>query len=345
VSADSFTYAGAPLKMSQQFKYLGITMHETRGFSFCGEVLAEAGRKALFALQQRCQVLQLTDAAIQCKLFDALVKPILSYACEIWAVDFGKQNNSLERIQLHFLRSFLHVRSSTASCAILGEFGRYPLQLHWDKLTAKYWNRMFSLDNNRLVKRAFLDNAQLGKRCWFTRTQQMLNSHLQGSSAVHFDTVNVPELLDCMHSKYFAGLHDATGTKKQWYTQHALHGRDSAAVYALCPYLRSANIRRRSLLAQFRCSSHHLAVETGRWAGDSSVARTCQFCASGEVENESHFVFYCPLYDGIRTEFADVLFTHSIDHFINHVDHARVSAFLEQCFSIRNVAHMTSITL
>ncbi len=41
------------------------------------------GKKALFALRHRCNDLSITDSEVMCQLFDSLVRPVLSYACEV----------------------------------------------------------------------------------------------------------------------------------------------------------------------------------------------------------------------------------------------------------------------
>jgi hypothetical protein len=48
------------------------------------EHLAAAGKRAVFALRRRCANLKINDPTIICQLFDALVKPVISYACELW---------------------------------------------------------------------------------------------------------------------------------------------------------------------------------------------------------------------------------------------------------------------
>jgi uncharacterized protein (DUF2461 family) len=46
--------------------------------------LIVARKKALFALRRKCNDLSITDPEIMCQLFDSLVRPVLSYACEVW---------------------------------------------------------------------------------------------------------------------------------------------------------------------------------------------------------------------------------------------------------------------
>ena len=53
----------------------------------------------MHAMNCRCAFLHISDPKQRCKLFDSLVLPILSYACEVWAVDkeVGKSAKQLHR--------------------------------------------------------------------------------------------------------------------------------------------------------------------------------------------------------------------------------------------------------
>ena len=81
-----FTYEGLPIEQVQIFKYLGITLHASRGMSCAVEHLCNTARRALFGVYGRCQELNIRDPAVKCMLFDAIVRPILNYCCEIWAI-------------------------------------------------------------------------------------------------------------------------------------------------------------------------------------------------------------------------------------------------------------------
>ena len=98
---------------------------------------------------------------MQCKLFDALVLPILSYACEVWAVNTNVGEAAAEVLHRSFLKHFLGVRTCTANEIALAEFGRFPLQVHfWQQnLILRYHHRVVALDNSRLVKLAMVDGC------------------------------------------------------------------------------------------------------------------------------------------------------------------------------------------
>jgi hypothetical protein len=62
-------------------------------------------------------------------------------------------------------------------------------------------------------------------------------------------------------------------------------------------------------LIRFRCGSHALRIELGRWTKPVTERsqRVCQLCEQG-VEHELHFVMSCPAYQQIRTEYEEALF-------------------------------------
>ena len=60
------------------------------------------------------------------------------------------------------------------------------------------------------------------------------------------------------------------------------------------------NRGQRSLLAQFRSGILPLKIETGRYQNIPPEFRLCIMCDRDVIEDESHFMFHCQLYDNIR---------------------------------------------
>jgi hypothetical protein len=88
-----------------------------------------SGKKAIFALWRRCIELRIFDPALQCLLFDALVKPMLSYGCEVWSDHMAREQ--LKVVHRAFLKLSLGVNTMTSSYVVLAEFGRFPLEIFW----------------------------------------------------------------------------------------------------------------------------------------------------------------------------------------------------------------------
>ena len=56
----------------------------------------------MFAMWRRCALLGIRDPALQCKLFDTLVLPILSYGAEVWGVP-GSFVEAAEAVHRNFV--------------------------------------------------------------------------------------------------------------------------------------------------------------------------------------------------------------------------------------------------
>jgi hypothetical protein len=76
------------------------------------------------------------------------------------------------------------------------------------------------------------------------------------------------------------------------------------------PYLSVLYSDQRNLITKFRISAHQLRIETGRYerkknqAGKISILekeeKVCLYCNLSKVEDESHFLLECPLYNHER---------------------------------------------
>ena len=53
-------------------------------------------------------------------------------------------------------------------------------------------------------------------------------------------------------------------------------------------------------VAKIRDGSNRLRIEQGRYEKEQIHERVCRLCPSGSVEDESHFLLQCPVYDDLR---------------------------------------------
>jgi hypothetical protein len=147
----AFQYEGEAIKQLNSFKYLGVELHGTKGMQVAIQRLAMSRKKAVFALQRRCAELRIFDLALQCQLFDALVKLVLSYGCEVWSDHMAHEQ--LEVVHRAFLKSLLGVSTTTSSYIVLVEFGRFPLKIFWWQQTMRFLSRVsFEVDSNRMLR-------------------------------------------------------------------------------------------------------------------------------------------------------------------------------------------------
>jgi hypothetical protein len=179
VNSSPLHYDGSLVEEVASFRYLGIELHRSGSLKTAVEHLAAVGQRAVFALRRRCADLKINDPAIVCQLFDALVKPILSYGCEPWVDDPGTK--SLEAIHRSFLKSLLGVNDTTPSQIVIAKFGRFPSILFWRQQALKYKARMSTLLPSRLMSLTFNVQQALSSRqkCWLLKLQ---NWDLEGDS-------------------------------------------------------------------------------------------------------------------------------------------------------------------
>ena len=97
----------------------------------------------------------------------------------------------------------------------------------------------------------------------------------------------------------------------------------------------------RIALTRFRTSCHDLRIERERYLPKAIQAptheRTCLLCASPAIEDETHMVFHCPIYDHLRFEYADLFppdLPTSIPCFLSQ-DQNRVASFINDCHVLR----------
>ena len=214
--------------------------------------------------------------------------PILSYGCEVrfWHHDASSTvTKVLEGVPLQFLRGLLGVKRTTHHLIALAEFGRYSLAVHWQKQVDKFRLRICH------VTRTASDNPLFW--AMFDGTPVVENLRLlrtpAGSAALQARGRPASAPSTERHERLYAENSDSTvATYRQM--------RGFTAAYTMQPYIQQIRgYRLRKSMAQIRCSSHRLRVETGRYTSEARHERTCRLCTSATaIEDEQHMLLHCP---------------------------------------------------
>ncbi len=412
-AGETFTYAGKPLDAVRSVKYLGLTLSQLskgRGWGSCADVLADAGRRAMFAMRRRAWELGASSVAQQCSLFDVFVTPVLSYGCEVWGPDLLMQphSTSVERVHRWFCRRVQGLPPQVTSAVSLAELGRWPLHLRWVRQLARFWNRLqtsmaepdsplgWALADNLALMREGGDLAT-GAACWCRRWQQFLQSaptesgtlvwltQLDAAAIVeratqaylrqaaeptaataaaaappgasspcfHPTTLPCPRLVpdSCLAPPALLPPHQQPtradpcpppppASSKFAYYLDTIRG--DLPLGQPAPHLSAvAHPALRTSLSRFRTSCHDLRIERERYLPPVARAprseRTCLQCASLAIEDETHMVFHCPLYDHLRFEYADLFppdLPPTIPCFLSQ-DQTRLAEFIHACLVYR----------
>jgi hypothetical protein len=164
---NTFKIRGDAIEQVKSYKYLGLTMHQNRSWALALAERAQSARRAVFSLRKRCGEMHISDVGTTLQLFDALVKPILSYGCELW-VDSGG-TAELEVIHKGFVKSLLGLNKSTGTHLVMAEVGRFLMDVFWHKMAMAYLVRLREATDLPVLQAAYHEQKQLtitNKDCW-----------------------------------------------------------------------------------------------------------------------------------------------------------------------------------
>ena len=112
--------------------------------------------RAAYALQARCAELEIVDTQLRCKLYDAVVKPVLPYGCAVWVPLVSDSSlDEHERVHRTFLRRILDVPCATAAEQLYAETGRLPHKAFWWQQSLKYMHSLTLVEPSHFVHKAF----------------------------------------------------------------------------------------------------------------------------------------------------------------------------------------------
>jgi hypothetical protein len=318
-------YGGGELAVKSEFTYLGtLYMDEGGTREAVGRCIAK-GRSAQYAIVRRCAAMNIHNVFLRCRLFDALVKPVMMFGAEIWGPcallkcvlnkSASGPIHEMEALHKSFLRQCLGVRKNTSELVLMMELMRRPLWIDILLQVVRFWNRIMGRDDGDLVKAALCEGYDLAlqdqARCssWvkdLMRCLDRLGVHLRVR-----DCISVKEVEDKAYHMWLSrfGVLDSglavrdiperdrrnfkVLTYLRWFAT------DDPVYERFWFHLHRADMVK--VVAQYRMGSHWLDIETGRLNGIPRYQRVCRCCGS-EREDEAHLLV-CPVYEELRIDY------------------------------------------
>lgn len=286
-----FSFDYVHLKYTSSYKYLGFVFDESLKFLEGTNLLAESAGRALGSLLSKLKVCPDLGFSIFSRLYSSLVESVLFYAAGIWGF---KEAPVCKAIQNRALRCFLGVHKFTAKAAIDGDTGWEPCIIKQRGEVIRLWNRLIGLPRERLTSKVFnWDKAN--NHPWSREVAVILSD----SDSYLFRNDLFCDLIS-IKQKMLTTQKDIWKEeilKKPKLRNYVLFKSD----YSTEPYVSlKLKRRQRSLCAQLRSGTLALAIEVGRFKGIPEEQRICEFCELNAIEDEFHFLFYCPLYEVLR---------------------------------------------
>ena len=331
VEEEPWVLSGEPVKVKTHYKYLGVDLlsNVTDWTRYVKRIILEANHlsESLSWLCRRETGLRARSAST---LWQAIVRPVLEYASEIWAgsIPAGIVDDA-ERIQTNFARSVLGLVGSQSipNDLIRSEMGMEKLSCRWEKLRLGYWRRINVASPERtLAALVSLRRKHLAwdypgsKHGWMSGTRDLLVDRglvrfwsdpnlcrrlsKKEWKQIVYDAVERAEdiarrnRLACMSSKNvcrYARIKQWAPIKAEFACFAGEIGRRGALVHE--PYLddHAEHIGRRlKLMCRMGCLPT-LSRVIREEAMPISEAR-CRSCASSSTEDITHLLLECPAY-------------------------------------------------
>lgn len=327
--AQTLRYQDTVLAMKKSFIYLGIIMSDQEQLGQCMHTMFDmALRKAKTAAHmmfRRCYTMGIHNVALQCHLFDTLVRPVLNYGCAVWApyIMTDKGITTVHPVEVwhrSVLRQSLGVNESTRRNIIMEELDRQPLCMAWLSQVLKFWNRLVARDHHDLARMALQESFELGDRHGWAAHLKLALQRIGCSTQLH--SLTAIDISTCMHEawdKWIAvsnpvcdesvGVREVHDNQRdnfkclkyrKWFAADADTDKRDRFMYHLFEQDQIFAV------AKFRMGSHWLDTECRRKDDQGRLlprsARICRCCSLNLREDEMH-VMECNLYQDARSRY------------------------------------------
>ena len=240
---------------------------------------------------------------------------------------------------MRILKQILGVQKQTTNVGVLLELGKHPLSLEAKRLSIKNWERIKAGKGNPLLLASYRDSLNENLP-WISSIKYTLES--RGFLSLYLgDYSSKPpfvfkkvfqRLIDIFHQESFESI---KGERSKLRT-YAIFKKEAGFETYLAEL---KNVSIRTNVTRFRLSNHKLMIEVGRHRGlENRNERLCPFC-SDQVEDESHFLLFCPVYRYQRRIFMDPITKQN--HAFNHLSANEKIEFL-MCTMDQNICQYTS---
>ena len=164
---------------------------------------------------------------------------------------------------------------------------------------------LFEKDEDSIVKQALLlsinDLHSNGNTSFYSNIMELSKSYNLPNfvpNNLHKTNFKISRYKDIKTEVYYSVAVFSNYTRKLEFYNTFKH------CYEISSYL---NLTRKTInrkaLVKLRVSNHKLMIETGRFNQTPHDKRLCPVCDSNEIEDEIHFLCYCPKYFKLRNEF------------------------------------------
>ena len=299
-----FTVGGIVVKHTKSYIYLGSPFTENGSMSAVIKLHVKSRTKDVNKFKIFCKKNETMPYTFKKKVLEAVISSSLFYGCETWlSVNFKE----IEQLYIGAVKAVLGVRETTRNDTILIETGMPSAKELIGERTAKFAKKELLPDRSTPLVKIY-KICETKRTNGFVFLSKMMNPSTNAN--------------DSLIEKFRRQTSTKATTYKNLNPDLSVH-----AVYTSNEYI---NERERLIFTRFRQCSHHLKVETGRWARIERARRLCD-CGGG-IQDESHVLFDCVKTEGVRQIFGvnDGSYQ-DIGELMNEMEVQSLVAFVNNC--------------
>jgi hypothetical protein len=296
------------LEQVDSFVYLGVPFSHNGRFEKCKKQRSEAGQRAMFSLLSKIRTLGL-PISLQLELFDRMITPVLLYGCEAW----GYSNNDiLEKVHLRFCKYLLKCKTSTPTCLVYGELGRFPMDIICKVRMIGYWAKLVTGEEGKLSVKMYQVLYKLyqdGESAspWLSCIKRTLEECGMADVWLTQSFPNLTWLKKAVHlrlnDQFIQGWH-AQLVNCEKCVLYRTYKED----FGLEKYLSVLPMSLRMPLCKFRTSNHKLPIERGRYNNTLRHQRVCNLCELDKLGDEYHLLLECQTLRILRKKYIPLKF-------------------------------------
>ena len=247
---------------------------------------------------------------------------ILLYGCEIWGPELLSykthfDKSTIEQVHIKFCKQTLNTPWYIENIACRAELGRYPLSIDIKASIFSYWLRLQQKTVNPLLKEAFHHVKSHSQFFDVLNNDETIRMYSTSNTSSQQLIKNARSSIKKQLKKdYIRNWPKARNNTSEGSREKFTH-KEVKFEYQLEDYLKTIrNPAHRISMTKLRLGVHSLRIQTGKYENRGAPipvdGRTCLVCNRGYIEDERHFLMYCPGYDNIRNELHSLLSTHDV---------------------------------
>ena len=309
-----FLFDKRPISYCSSYKYLGISIDEKLSFKFSVDLQVQSAERALSSVITK----MIKNEGFPLNVFSTLYKScVTSISDSSSAVTGYEENESLLKLHLRAIRSFLGLPKNAPNTGVLSEIGWLLPHFRARLSMVRQYHRLINMDEDRLTKKIFMWDRHLNENhsisTWYNELKSIFhdcNLDLLFTMGVSFDLKFTLKYIEKKFTETQAvNLAEKCRQYPKLRTFVLFKDFSRDPLYISKPL----SFFYRRLLARIRLGCLPLHLETGRYSVPRvpEEKRLCEACRvlSGErvVESETHFLFDCNSYANEREKWLSAM--------------------------------------